>query len=126
MAKIPRISDAEWQVMDVLWSAAEAMTANDVVDALAGQSDWSAATIKTLLNRLTKKGALRFKADGKRYLYAPAVSRDACVRTQGRSFLHRVFGGDALPMLAHFVEDAKLTRNEIEQLRKLLDGKKGR
>lgn len=126
MAKIPKISEAEWQVMDVLWSSAAPMTANDVVEALAGESDWSAATIKTLLNRLTKKGAVKFKADGKRYRYAAAVTRDACVRTEGRSFLDRVFGGATLPMLAHFVEDATLTRNEIEQLRKLLDGKKGR
>ena len=122
--KIPRISEAEWQVMDVLWQRSP-QTANEVVEALARRVDWEPATIKTMLNRLVKKGALRFKAEGKRYLYAPAVTRDACVRTEGRSFLDRVFGGAAGPLIAHFVEDAKLSKAEIAELRRLLD-RKGR
>ena len=126
MAKIPRISEAEWQVMDVLWTrTGSPLTANEIVDHLAAHCDWEPATIKTMLNRLVKKGALRFKADGKRYLYTPAVTRDACVRTEGRSFLDRVFGGAAGEMIAHFVEDAKLSKAEIEQLRRLLE-RKGR
>jgi BlaI family penicillinase repressor len=120
--KIPRISDAEWQVMDVLWQRSP-LTANDIVDQLARNTAWEPATIKTMLNRLVKKGALRFKAEGKRYLYAPAVTRDACVRTEGRSFLDRVFGGAAGPLIAHFVEDAKLSKDEIAELRRVLDRK---
>lgn len=122
MAKVPRISEAEWVVMDVLW-ARSPLAASDVVDALAGRCEWEAATIKTMLNRLVKKGALRFKTEGKRYWYAPAVTREACVRTAGRTFLDRVFGGAAAPMIAHFVEDAKLSKDEIAQLRRLLERK---
>jgi BlaI family penicillinase repressor len=124
MAKTPRISEAEWQVMDVLWTDSP-RTANEIVDELANAREWEPATIKTMLNRLVKKGALRFRADGKRYLYTPAVTRDACVRSEGRTFLDRVFGGAAGDMIAHFVEDAKLSKAEIEQLRKLLE-RKGR
>jgi BlaI family transcriptional regulator, penicillinase repressor len=124
MAKIPRISEAEWQVMDVLWQRSP-QTANEVVEALARRVDWEPATIKTMLNRLVKKGALKFKTEGKRYLYAPAVTRDACVRTEGRSFLDRVFGGAAGPLIAHFVEDANLSKDEITELRRMLD-RKGR
>lgn len=124
MAKIPRISEAEWQVMDVLWRRSP-LSAGDIVDALARDTDWEPATIKTMLNRLVKKGALRFKVEGKRYLYAPAVARDACVRSAGRSFLDRVFGGAPGALIAHFVEDAKLSKDEIAELRRLLD-RKGR
>ena len=56
---------------------------------------------------------------------ASNVSRDACVRTEGRSFLDRVFGGAAGQMIAHFVEDAKLSKDDISELRRLLD-RKGR
>jgi BlaI family penicillinase repressor len=127
MATPPKVSDAEWQVMDVLWDAAPAaMTAAEVVDALAGTT-WNPRTIKTMLNRLVKKRALKFQAERNRYLYRPAVSRQACVRTESRSFLRRVFGGDVAPMLAHFVEESKLSRREIGELRKLLDRRgKGR
>jgi BlaI family penicillinase repressor len=122
MAKSPRISDAEWAVMAVLWEQSP-RTANEVVDALAGRVSWSAATVKTMLNRLVRKRALKFKAEGKRYLYSPAVSRDACVRSETRSLVDRLFGGATAALLAHFVENARLSREEIEQLRKLLDEK---
>ena len=122
MARVPRISDAEWQVMQVLWVDAP-LTANQIVQMLAPDSGWNPRTIKTMLNRLVNKGALKFETEGKRYLYRPAVSRDACVRGESRSFLQRVFGGQVGPMLAHFVEDRKLSKAEIDQLKRLLDGK---
>src|SRR4051794_15665142 len=104
MRALPKISEAEWAVMAVLWERSP-LTANEVVDALAGKADWGPATVKTMLNRLVRKRALKFKADGKRYLYAPAVSRDASVRGETRSLAERLFGGATGAMLAHFVED---------------------
>lgn len=122
MKEPPRISDAEWFVMEIVWQTSP-LTANEIVDALARQSGWSPATIKTMLNRLVKKGALKFQAEGKRYLYRPAVSRESCVRGESRSFIQRFFGGEVGPMLAHFVEDAKLSPEQIKELRKLLERK---
>ena len=118
--KTPSISDAEWQVMEVLWSAPAPVTASDVVARLERVTDWNPRTVKTLLNRLVNKGALGFQADGKRYLYRPKVSRDACVRVQSRSFLSRVFGGATGAALLHFVEEHDLSRAEIEQLKRVL------
>src|SRR3954469_17264472 len=107
MPNLPKISDAEWQVMDVIWRSSDPVTAGEIVGALAGHTSWNPRTIKTMLNRLVNKGALRFESEGNRYLYRPAVSREACVRGESRSFLRRVFGGNVAPMLAHFVEDAR-------------------
>ena len=121
---MPRISDAEWVVMAVLWEQSP-RTAGEVVEALAGRESWSAATIKTMLNRLVRKRALKFKADGKRYLYSPAVSRQACVRSETRGLVDRLFGGATGALLAHFVEDARLSREEIDELRRMLDRKRG-
>ena len=117
------ISDAEWQVMRALWAAPGPRTANDVVDAVAAANRWSPRTVKTLLNRLVKKGALRFEAKGKVYWYAPAVAQDDCVRTEARSFLARVFGGDSAAMLVHFVKHTRLSRAEIAELKRILDRK---
>ena len=125
MAKTPSISDAEWQVMEVLWPASGPMTANDVVARLETRTDWNPRTVKTLLNRLVNKGALAFQLDGKRYLYRPKVSRDECVRVQSRSFLSRVFGGATGEALLHFVEEHDLSPADIEQLKKVL-ARKGR
>jgi BlaI family penicillinase repressor len=119
----PGISDAEWQVMKVIWED-HPVTASEVVDRLAGRRHWSPRTIKTMLNRLVRKGALTFQAEGKRYLYFPAVSRQECVRAESQSFLHRVFEGSAGPMLVHFVRNARLTRRDVETLRRILDEKR--
>ena len=120
---VPSISEAEWEVMNVLWAAGPAaLRANDIVERVA-RKDWSPRTVKTLLNRLVRKRALDFKVDGKSYLYRAAVSREQCVQAVSRSFVDRVFGGSPGPMLVHFVEHARLSQREIEQLRQILSNK---
>jgi BlaI family transcriptional regulator, penicillinase repressor len=111
--------------MEVIWAALADRTASDVVDALADRRSRSPRTVKTLLSRLVKKGALAFEADGNRYLYRAKVRREDCVRAESRSFLSRVFAGSAGEMLCRFVDEAQLSAEEIERLRKLLDGKGG-
>ncbi len=119
------ISDAEWIVMNLIWSSSP-IEAADVVDQVASENGWSPATVKTMLHRLVRKGMLATEQKGKKYLYTPAVRRDACVRQASRSFLERVFGGDATPALIHFVKTAKLTAKDVEEIRALLDKKANR
>jgi len=119
----PPISDSEWDVMNVLWSAGGPLTAADVVDRLSGVRDWSPRTVKTLLNRLINKGALAYDSQGKRYLYRPRVTREQCVREETRSFLSRVFANAPGPMILQFVAQARLTPEEVEALKRLLDRK---
>jgi len=71
-----------------------------------------------------EKGALAYDVDGSRYIYRAAVSRQRCVRQEGRSFLEKAFGGDVAALLAHFVAEASLDRDQIEQLRQLLAQKR--
>lgn len=122
MESTPKISDAEWLVMRLLWERAP-QTTNEVVDTLAGQTTWKPKTIMTLLNRLVKKGALAFEKKGRIYEYSPLVREEDCVRAESRSFLDRVYGGSLRPMLAHFLEETPLSKEEIEELRRILDEK---
>lgn len=118
----PSISDAEWEVMNVIWDR-NPVTASEVVDALSEQSGRSPRTVKTMLNRLLKKGILTHEVEGKRYLYRPLVSREACVERASESFLSRVFHGDEAPMIARLVRDADLSESDIERLRRALEEK---
>ena len=124
MRNPPSISEAEWEVMSVIWDSSP-ITATGVIEKLAGKKNWNPRTIKTLLNRLVKKGALTFDVEGKRYLYRPAVARVDCVKSESRSFLGRVFGGVAAEMLLRFVDEVQLSRAEIEELKRVLE-KKGK
>lgn len=116
----PNISDAEWEVMNVLWESSP-RTASEVADQLCERMQWHPKTVKTLLARLVKKGAIRFRAEGNRYSYRPAVSREKFVRVESRSFLDRVFGGQATPMLVHFVENGDLSDDDLASLREILE-----
>lgn len=120
MAKPPQISDAEWEVMQVLWESSP-RTAAEVAEELSGRMAWHPKTVKTLLGRLVKKGALKYKEEGNRYLYRPVFPREKYIAEESRTFLDRVFGGDAAPMLVHFVEHAELSEDDIAELRALLD-----
>jgi len=124
MKKLPKISDSEWLVMQVLWSKSP-LTANQVVEELTKKTKWKPKTIKTLINRLLKKGAIRFQKEGRKYIYYPAVSESKCIRTETRSFLQRVYGGATRPMLAAFLEDAELSPDDVAELKKILEQKGG-
>lgn len=121
MSDVPRITEAEWEVMNVVWSSPP-KSALEVADALA-DSSWNIKTIKTLLTRLVKKRALRFEVDGQRYLYHPTVSREACVREEGRSLLRRIKDAPVSPLVAHFLRESPLSSRDIAELRRLLDEK---
>ena len=114
-----QISDAEAVVMDVLWKRSP-LSADEVVASLSSRQDWQEATVKTLLNRLLKKGAIDAEKDGRRYLYAPVLQRGDWVQGESESLLDRLFGGRVAPLVAHFSEQRKLSRKDIAELRKLL------
>ncbi|HZQ47945.1 MAG TPA: BlaI/MecI/CopY family transcriptional regulator [Verrucomicrobiae bacterium] len=123
MKTTPKISETEWEVMKVVW-AQNPCSAGQIIDDLnAVDPSWHPKTVKTLLGRLVKKGALDFKKEGRAYLYRPLVKEKQCVDAVSKSFLHRVFGGSLKPMLAHFVEQRKLTSTEVRELKQLLEGK---
>ena len=107
MKHVPRISQAEWRVMKILW-ARSPMTANEVVEALEPTSTWSPKTIKTLINRLVKKKALGYEKKGRAFDFYPLVEEEECIKAANRSFLKRFYGGALKPMLASFLEEITL------------------
>lgn len=109
--------------MQVLWTSAP-LTTGEIVEALQRQEPgWHPKTAQTLIGRLVKKKAIGFTAQGRTYLYRPLVSQEACIDHETETFLDRLFGGSLKPLLAHFVENRKLSKKEIEELKRLLDKK---
>lgn len=119
MNRKPRISETEWEVMKVLWLKSP-LSAQEIIDVLSTRDEWHPKTVKTLLNRLVKKGALGFRKEGRSYHYRPLITEAECVASESESFLDRVFGGSLKPMLAHFAETRKLSPAEIAELKLLL------
>jgi len=113
------ITEAESVVMEVLWTRSP-MPTEDVITALEGEQHWQEATIKTLLNRLLKKKAIRAVKDGRRFLYSPVITRDDWVLSESKGLLDRLFAGRVAPLAAHFSRQGKLTKRDIADLKRLI------
>ena len=119
-AEIIAISEAESRVMQALWQHAP-QPAERIVATLQAQTGWHEKTVKTLLNRLLRKGAVSVQKDGRRYLYSPVLRREEWQQQESRSLLDRVFGGRLTPLLTHFSQHEQLSAKDIAELRKLID-----
>jgi len=115
----PKISDAEWTVMKVLWDRG-ASTVAEVVKELEGRLHWKPRTVQTLVRRLADKGALAVESVGREFRYTPAVAQDQCQHEESRSFLKRVFDGRLTPFVAGLMEREEVSKEDLEALRKML------
>jgi BlaI family transcriptional regulator, penicillinase repressor len=118
----PASSPAEWEVMKALWDRGP-LDARAVFATLADDREWAYQTVKTLLSRLVAKGAVEYDQVGNSYLYRAAVPREEMTRHEVRSVFDRVVGAAMSPVLAHFIDEAELSDEEIRNLKKLLDEK---
>jgi BlaI family penicillinase repressor len=123
MKSVPKISDTEWEVMRVVW-AGHPVTAAEIISRLTAKDpSWHPKTARTLLGRLVRKKALAYEPQGRVYVYRPRVTERESVGAASESFVDRVLGGSLKPMLAHFVQGRKMSRSEIEELKRILEGK---
>lgn len=114
-----RISEAEHAVMEVLWEE-QPLTAAEVAERAGPARGWSVHTVKTLLSRLLAKGAISHEAEGRRFLYRPAIERDSYVGRESEKLVDRLFGGRVTPLIAQLAERRQLTPQDIEELEALL------
>ncbi len=120
---IPKISDAEWEVMKLIWKKSP-ISSEEIILSLSSKMECSDQTIKTFINRLLKKGAVGFEKLGRSYSYYPLVSEKDCIRAESCSFLERVYDGAVGMLFSSFIEDENLSDKEIERLQQLLEKKK--
>src|SRR5688500_6614867 len=114
-----QITDAESQVMDALWRRGP-LTPDDLVDEVGPANDWARNTVRVLITRLVRKGAIKGAKEEGRFLYRPLVQREAYVLAESQSLLDRLFEGKLAPMVAHFTQHRNLTPEELEKLNALL------
>ncbi len=115
-----RISDAELHVMEALWAADGPLTATEIAARIGQERGWSLATVKTMLSRLTAKGALSHREEGRRFLYSPAIQRDSYVGSESRRFVDLLFGGRLSPLVARLAEEDALDEEEIAAIEAIL------
>lgn len=123
MNRFPQISEAEYEVMKIVWKYAPINT-NEITEKLLQTTSWSPKTIQTLIKRLVTKGALTYEKQSRVFVYTPAIKESDYISRKSSSFLARFYGGNLTAMVSAYIEDDKLSDTEIEQLRSLLSRRK--
>ena len=114
-----KLTDAEWAVMEALWSA-ERMTLSEAVNALRPVKGWNKNTVFTYLTRMEHKGLVALDRTHDRP-YAAAVSREVCAREERDDLLSRVYGGATGDLIAAFLKESAISKEEVERLKQMLD-----
>ena len=122
MKELPQISEAEFEVMKVVWKYAPINT-NEITEKLTQTTNWSPKTIQTLIKRLVSKKALTYEKQSRVFVYTPLVKEDEYIRRESNTFLNHFYDGNITSMLASYLEDDKLSETEIDTLRSLLSEK---
>lgn len=120
---LPQISEAEFEVMKVIWDNFPVST-NLIVEILASSQNWSPKTIHTMLIRLEKKGAVCHKKEGRIFVYSPIVQKEDYINKESTNFLNRFFNGTFNQMVVSFLEQNKLSEDDIRELRDILNHEK--
>ena len=114
-----KVSAAESVVMEALWRR-QPLSAEEIGAEVAEPQGWTEATVKTLINRLLKKGAIAAEKDGRRYLYRPLLAREAWVAAESQGLIDRLFDGRLAPLVSHFSQTRALSAEDIAELKKLI------
>jgi BlaI family penicillinase repressor len=115
-----RITDAELDVMEVVWGADVPLTAADIAERIDPTRDWTLATVKTMLSRLAAKGVIAYSVEGRRFLYSAAIERESYVGLESRRFVDKLFGGRLSPLVARLAEEDKLDDEDIAAIEAIL------
>ncbi|MCX7772305.1 MAG: BlaI/MecI/CopY family transcriptional regulator [Clostridia bacterium] len=120
MGKEHKISEAEWYVIKTLWMQSP-LGASDIIEALRKETDWNPKTIHTLISRLVAKGVVGVNKDAPCNLYFPLVSEEEYKAVQTDSFIKKVYNGSIKSLVANFIKEEKLTKEELAELKQLLN-----
>lgn len=119
MKSLPQISEAEFEVMKIIWNHAPINT-NEITEMLSKTTTWSPKTIHTLIKRLVNKGAISYEKDGRVFVYTPRIKENEYIENESSHFLKRFYNGDITRMLSSFMENNKLSKAEIKILNTML------
>lgn len=118
-----QISDAEWQVMKIIWMQGE-QTSTDLIRVLAERFDWSKYTVQTLLARLVEKECLTRKKEGKSFVYSALLTLDQSRDLLVQDIKDKVCSRRIRNLLADLIVECEFTQTDLEDLEAVISEKK--
>ncbi len=112
------IGESELEIMKVLWNSSSPITSVDIGNAVQAHG-WKKTTIATFLTRLTEKGAITAKKDGKLYYYSPCITEDEYRKLRTGNLINNLYHGSVKELAVSLFRDKNLTPDDIEELRSM-------
>lgn len=119
MSAVPKVGESEWYVMKALW-ASSPLSGSDIVSVVSQYTDWSQSTILTMVRRLVKKGAIGIEHK-KVMMYYPLVEENEIAKIETDMFVKRVYQGSINMLIKGFLENGKLSKQDLSELKKMID-----
>ena len=113
------ISQSESKILNVIWLESP-LDSKQIAARVEGTS-WSYATVKTLINRLLKKGYLVFEKTGRRYLYSASITKSEYLQHENSQFLERMYAGSFSNLIASFCGQEKINKDELEEIKAIIE-----
>lgn len=120
MGDRPGLSKGELEVARILWQLKQA-TVRQVHEAFPPDREIDFATVQTYLRRLEAKGYVKGRLEGRTRIYTPRVQPRTVIRETINDFVDRLFGGEALPLVRHLIEERGISPEELTELRQLIN-----
>ncbi len=117
--------ESEWAILNVVWEL-EPCAAPSVQEALEKEKGWAYTTVKTMMDRMVKKGLLEAEKIRNLYLYKAVVTRSQARRGEITRTVKRAFDGTFAPMMQFLIENEELSQDEYEHLERLIKNRKRR
>lgn len=122
MHKLPQISEAEYEIMKILW-AQHPLSTNEVCERAQKTHDWNQKTIHTLLSRLYNKGVISYEKKRRMYHYFPVIAQEMYLKQENHHFLERFYNGKAAPMLSALLSNENISDADLQEMYDLLEAK---
>jgi predicted transcriptional regulator len=119
--KTKTLTEQELEIMKVIWER-PASTVRDVYETLHERKAVAYTTVMTMMNILESKGHLVKRPEGRAYVYEPTQARTQVISSMVQEFLDRVFNGAAQPLLLNLVQDRKLSKDDLDEISRVIDG----
>lgn len=116
-----KLSDKEFNIMEILWHNGGAMTSNEILDNADGAFNWKLASLMTVLSRMADKGYVYCDRSTRTNYYTATIAEEEYKLRESESFLDRLFDRSATKFIASLCEKDRISKDEIAELKEYLD-----
>lgn len=118
-AKFPTISDAELQIMNIIWQSETPLSSQEIIEKLPQNNTWKKPTVTTLIGRLVEKGALLYTQKGRYYEYTAAIDDKTYKAVQTKLFMDKLHGNSVKSLVAALYSGKQVSEKELHELKTL-------